>query len=249
MPSMTGQLPPRASSPRLVAGSGGTARPAARVVVSAEHRLLAELLRAALGSRGYVVRILPWPAGPTTGSAPGLCRQRWHVGVALADLTAVDTVTEVGRLVRGARTRWLLVTSGAPGPLWGGALEHGMHAVCSTSLSVDDLAEAIDVLAGGGQLLDAQRASELRAAWHEARATEVTLRDRVQSLSKREVEVLARLYDGQAVVEIAADLGVSLSTARSHVRAILRKLGARSQLRAVALYAEFLNGGTRTLAR
>ena len=55
-----------------------------------------------------------------------------------------------------------------------------------------------------------------------------------QPLSPRQQEVLALLADGLAPVAIAQRLGLSLPTARNHVAAILHRLGAHSQLEAVA---------------
>ncbi len=47
--------------------------------------------------------------------------------------------------------------------------------------------------------------------------------------------MLRALCEGRAVDEIARDAVVSVSTVRSQVRAILRKLGVNSQLAATAL--------------
>ena len=53
-------------------------------------------------------------------------------------------------------------------------------------------------------------------------------------LTDREHEVLARLVRGQSTTSMARSMGVRLSTARSHVDAVLIKLGAHSRLEAVA---------------
>ncbi|WP_265520314.1 helix-turn-helix transcriptional regulator [Oerskovia flava] len=58
--------------------------------------------------------------------------------------------------------------------------------------------------------------------------------ERVESLTRREREVLARLVEGMPAAEIARSLVLSLTTVRSHIRAILTKLGTTSQLAAVA---------------
>ena len=50
-----------------------------------------------------------------------------------------------------------------------------------------------------------------------------------------EQEVLGLLVVGKSADEISAELFVSLATVRTHVRAILRKLGVNSQLAAVVL--------------
>jgi DNA-binding NarL/FixJ family response regulator len=53
-------------------------------------------------------------------------------------------------------------------------------------------------------------------------------------LTPRELQVLALLADGCSPPTIAARLVISIYTARGHVKNVLRKLGAHSQLEAVA---------------
>jgi len=54
-------------------------------------------------------------------------------------------------------------------------------------------------------------------------------------LTSSERRVLYYLTTGESAHDIAEDLVVSLATVRSHIRSILRKLGVRSQLAAVAM--------------
>ena len=53
-------------------------------------------------------------------------------------------------------------------------------------------------------------------------------------LTPREEQVLQRLSDGQSPAAISRELGVSLGTTRGHVKSVLQKLGAHSQLEAVS---------------
>jgi DNA-binding CsgD family transcriptional regulator len=52
-------------------------------------------------------------------------------------------------------------------------------------------------------------------------------------LTPRQKEVLRLLADGSSTDAIATRLGVSVETARNHIRALLRKLGVHSRLEAV----------------
>ncbi|MFN8543488.1 MAG: response regulator transcription factor [Candidatus Binatia bacterium] len=63
---------------------------------------------------------------------------------------------------------------------------------------------------------------------------EAELRLRLARLTGREREVLGLVLKGRRVHAIAASLGLSSSTVRNHVKAILRKLGMHSQLELVA---------------
>ncbi|MGE3285855.1 MAG: response regulator transcription factor [Pseudonocardia sp.] len=52
-------------------------------------------------------------------------------------------------------------------------------------------------------------------------------------LTARELDVLSWLARGRDATRIAAELGISVHTTRDHIRAVLAKLGAHSQLDAV----------------
>jgi DNA-binding NarL/FixJ family response regulator len=65
----------------------------------------------------------------------------------------------------------------------------------------------------------------------------VDLSRRRVELTERELEVLRLLADGVPVKQIAPKLGVSVHTCRGHVRSILHKLDAHSQLAAVVTAA------------
>ena len=54
-------------------------------------------------------------------------------------------------------------------------------------------------------------------------------------LSKREMEVLILIKDGQRNPEIADTLGLSTKTIENHVRSILQKLGAKNRTEAVVI--------------
>ena len=53
-------------------------------------------------------------------------------------------------------------------------------------------------------------------------------------LTTREHEVLRRLVDGQSTSQIAKELAIASSTARTHANNVLVKLGARSRVQAAA---------------
>ncbi|WP_299538763.1 response regulator transcription factor [uncultured Streptomyces sp.] len=55
------------------------------------------------------------------------------------------------------------------------------------------------------------------------------------NLTPREREALHLLAEGRNTAEISELLGVALNTGRNHVQRVLEKLGARSQLEAVAI--------------
>ncbi|GAB2875337.1 hypothetical protein GCM10027026_27690 [Myroides odoratimimus subsp. xuanwuensis] len=210
----------------------------ALVVVSAEHPLVAESLRVALAARGFLVQTLDWPKQseivPVIRPRPG------GVGIALAELAVESEVDDVARLVDHVAVRWLLLAHKGPNPLWGAALERGVDAVYPSTTTLDDLHDLLERAAHGEQLLDEDRVEALRATWRGVLEMDA-LRSRVRSLSERETQVIELLYAGVGVAEIAIVLDVSLSTVRSHVAAVLRKLGVVSQVQAAVTYGEYLD--------
>jgi DNA-binding NarL/FixJ family response regulator len=78
--------------------------------------------------------------------------------------------------------------------------------------------------AAGGEVVSLEQA---RARRHAA--------ERAKRLSHRERAVLSELAHGQATEQIADSLYLSPHTVRSHVKAAMRKLNARTRAHAVAI--------------
>lgn len=106
------------------------------------------------------------------------------------------------------------------------------------SASVEALAETVRAASAGRLHMSAARRAawlaEHRDAYDAARAG----LDRLEQLSPREREVLVQIADGKRAAEIATNLFLSISTVRSHIRAILVKLNVNSQARAADVYHE-----------
>ncbi len=102
--------------------------------------------------------------------------------------------------------------------------------------------------------LDAPEAPELAAAVRDPKGTRSPAAaagassDPASALTARERSVLALLARGTSNDAVAAELGMSPHTARTHVRNILRKLGVRSRFEAV-MAAEDLLAATEGAAR
>ncbi len=64
---------------------------------------------------------------------------------------------------------------------------------------------------------------------------ELSEMERIRTLTPRETEVLGLLASGNASQDVANELFISLTTVRTHIQNILRKLEVHSQLEAVAL--------------
>ncbi len=110
------------------------------------------------------------------------------------------------------------------------AAEAGVAACLSLNSSLHDLADAIRADTPDIMLVDPTSL----AAYTDAREFEGAER-RSTVLTRRESEVLNMMAEGCRPPVIAAKLVISIHTARGHVENVLRKLGAHSQLEAVAI--------------
>lgn len=119
------------------------------------------------------------------------------------------------------------------------AVEAGAAGVVHKSSDVAVIAAAVRKLHAGEQLVSAREVSEaVRLAVTERRKRE-SERLMLESLTPREREVLAALAEGLTDKEIAERLYLGAGTMRTHVNAILGKLGVRSRLQAVVFAVRY----------
>ena len=111
------------------------------------------------------------------------------------------------------------------------ALEAGASGFILKDAEADDVAAAIRAAYNDEVHLD-PAAARILAKGMRTRSTAPA----VEPLTERELEVLALVGRGRSNKEIAADLGITERTARTHVSNILGKLGLASRTQA-ALYA------------
>ena len=110
------------------------------------------------------------------------------------------------------------------------AAEAGVAACLSLNARLRDLAEAIEADTSETMLVDATSLSSPAEARFGVAPESSGI-----SLTRRELEVLTMMAEGYSPPAIAAELSISIYTARGHVKRVLRKLGAHSQLEAVVV--------------
>ena len=98
-----------------------------------------------------------------------------------------------------------------------------------------ELVEAIRVVARGDALLDPAVTRRLLDRFVAARPEEPPHPERLADLTDREMDVLRLVARAASNAEIAAQLVVSEATVKTHVSAVLRKLGVRDRVQAVVL--------------
>lgn len=208
-----------------------TEQPARTVVIVEDHTLLAETLQTALRRRDIEAVIVPCDAAD-------LCEQILAVGPDLVlldlDLGAELDGNDVLVPLVAAGIRVLVVTGTADPMRIATALERGAVGYERKESGFESLlARACAALDGRAAIDEPERWRMLRELAH-ARAEQQRAFEPFERLTEREREVLEALVEGRSVREMADDWVVSDATVRTHVRGLLGKLNAPSQLGAVA---------------
>lgn len=117
------------------------------------------------------------------------------------------------------------------------ALHAGASGFLLKDATRDELARAVRVVAAGDALLAPSVTRRLISEFTGRRQASAELRDRFESLTARERDVLGLLAQGLSNAEIAAHLVVGESTVKTHVAHVLMKLAVRDRVQAaIAAY-------------
>jgi DNA-binding NarL/FixJ family response regulator len=198
-----------------------------RIVVSGPSVTIVEALGAALAGRPGLQVVAT--ALTEAGLFELVSRHRPDGVVVYLPQLDAETVGVVDRLkVPDQVLRVVLLAGRSTIQALAYAAEAGVAACLSLNAGLRDLAEAIRTDTSDTMLVDATSLS----APAEARFAEVPQNSGI-SLTRRELEVLMMMAEGYSPPTIAAELTISIYTARGHVKRVLRKLGAHSQLEAV----------------
>jgi DNA-binding NarL/FixJ family response regulator len=202
-----------------------------RVVIVEDHQLVAEGLIALLGSYDQL-DVVGWV--PSATSALDVLDQ-WQPDVALVDLRLpVERGLDGVVAMRKHRPDVPIVFLSADDSdeAVSGAVEAGAVGYLLKSASGDQVVDAVRRAAAGQTLIPPERLAALLVR-RGAIARERARLAQVANLTPREREVLVLLAEGLDNRTIADQLYVEYSTVRTHVRKVLRKLGARTRLEAV----------------
>ena len=156
----------------------------------------------------------------------------------LPDMTGADFVRSVHRAAPGVAV--LLLASFEDDEFAIRALREGANGYLSKRISLEILPRIVRSLAGGEAVVTRKLTMRLVERLREMPETGAGLRPVRSALSSREWEVLDLICAGTGTRGIAADLGLSVETVRSHVKRILRKLGAHSREEAARMAAQML---------
>ena len=112
------------------------------------------------------------------------------------------------------------------------AIQHGACGYVVKDVDTQELVRAIRLVAQNGSAFDSRSAAAMMRSIHTPQAR--------SPLTKRELSVLRLVANGLSNKGIAAELYLSETTVKFHVRNIMRKLDAAS--RAEAVYKATRNG-------
>ena len=202
------------------------------VVICDKQKVLTDALETLIDREADLVLAAPSAHDPHT--VVQVCGDQ-RPDVALIDIrypAGATTGIDATRVIKIAspRTKVVLMTGEPEQSVVLEAAEAGASAVFDKSAGADVLIETLRTTGRGQTVLDLAKTDVVResAPLRQARSS-------LDVLSAREGEILGLLADGQRVPVIAMRLYLSPSTVQTHVRNILRKLGVRSQLEAVAI--------------
>lgn len=145
----------------------------------------------------------------------------------LAASDGMRFVEEVKRTAPAARV--LVLADRAAQMQVESALEAGTDGYTLKDISVAELAEALERIAGGDTVLHPEAASVL------ARRLAANGKERPNALTPRQREILRLLASGLENKQIARRLGIGVHTVKTHVSRVLQKLGATSRTEAVVV--------------
>ncbi|POM23526.1 Transcriptional regulatory protein LiaR [Actinomadura rubteroloni] len=151
-------------------------------------------------------------------------------------MPGVDGIAATRRIVAAADPPKVIIltTFDLDEPLYA-ALRAGASGFLLKDVRPPELADAIRVVARGEALLAPTVTRRLLDRFVAVQPSEPAAPERLAALTDREVEVLTLIAKAASNTEIAAYLVVAEATVKTHVSAILRKLGARDRVQAVVM--------------
>jgi two-component system nitrate/nitrite response regulator NarL len=200
-----------------------------RILICDDHVVFAESFAAVLGRAGHDVPAVTYSPD---GALAALAHHEVDVcvlDVQFPDGNIVDRLPELRAAAPTART--VLLSAEVDPNLIREALAAGMRGFAHKGAHVGDIFATLDrVYAGEIVAEQAMAPTKARPAGSPSEGQRLA-----RFLTPREREVLCHLVSGRDTKVLARAMGVTWSTARSHIQSVLTKLGVHSRLEAATV--------------
>jgi DNA-binding NarL/FixJ family response regulator len=206
-----------------------------KVLIVDDHAAFAEALGLTLALEdGF--EVLPHVA-TVTAALDAVARERPDVVVMDVQLPDGDGADAAARVLAAAPATRVVILSGfLDVDVLTAAAAAGVSAFVLKEESVQRVIDVIRPAADGTITINPATLQGLLTKL--ADRTAVATGGAPTRLTAREAEVLSLLGQGVDAQSIARQLGITVNTGRSHLKSIMAKLGAHSQLEAVALASQ-----------
>jgi two-component system, NarL family, nitrate/nitrite response regulator NarL len=201
-----------------------------RLIVCDDHRMLLDALSMALNSSGHTVVATAIDPDEAVEAA-----RQHQPDACLLDINfpKANGLTAIGRIHAVSPDTKVVILSGSSNrSLVADAIAEGAQGFVGKEKPVGVIVAALEMAAQGQLAVDLFLLQEvLRPARNDDPLW------MLKFLTEREWEVMRCIMDGLSTEQIAGQLRVQRSTARTHVQNLLTKLGVHSRLQAAALMA------------
>ena len=208
-----------------------------RVLIAEDQALLRTTLAALLEAEpGMSVVGLAEDGSRAVALAAELRPDVVLMDIQMPGLTGIEATTRICADPALAATRVLILTMFEIDDYVLGALRAGACGFLLKDTDPQSLVDAVRTVHEGQSLLSPQVLSRLVARMPRAAsagASGSTRADAVEALTPRQREVLLLIAQGLSNSEIEAELGITRATCRSHITALLARLGARDRAQLV----------------
>ena len=163
----------------------------------------------------------------------GIPQERPQVAVVdinLPGISGIECVAQLKRLLPELHV--LMLTTYEESDLIFNSLRAGANGYLLKNMPADELIQAVKQVQAGGAPMSMQIARKVVAHFHHGKAAP----GEMSQLSNRENEILRLLAKGCLYKEIADQLGISMSTVRTHIHSVYEKLHVGSRTEAVVKF-------------
>jgi NarL family two-component system response regulator LiaR len=220
----------------------GDERHSMRVIVADDDPFARRMIKESLQRAGIVV-----VAEAHNGHQAVELALFYHPDVVLMDVVMpeLDGISATRRIMQEMPDqRVVMLTSSDEDEMGFVGLRAGAVGYLSKDVDVDVLPQALEGARDGQAAISRRLSMQLIQELRRAPEATTGMRPVKSPLTPREWEVVDLLYEGRSTDEIADSLVLSTETVRSHIKNLMRKLGARSRQEAVAK-AHRMRGGDR----